>query len=107
MPIDNFLILVFKLIAGIHAIQAPQQPISPQRAAIYARAAIYYGIQKSVDPFELLALARNESDFNEKAIGPDGLDCGLTQTRVTYSRYNCAQLRRSPWLALSEAAREL
>ena len=29
------------------------------------------------------------------------------QTRVTYSRYRCRELNHDPWLAFSEAAREL
>src|SRR5262249_16751316 len=34
-------------------------------------------------------------------------DCGLTQTRITITRYTCRQLRRSYQLAFKEAAREL
>lgn len=107
MKLEAYVVMLFKLVAGVETIQSPAVPVPPQRAAVYARAAAYHGQKKSVDPFELLAVARNESDFDEKTIGPDGLDCGLTQTRVTYSRYTCDQLRRSPWLAFSEAAREL
>lgn len=107
MPVESIIVLLLNLIAGIQAIQPQQQPIPIQRAELYARAAIYHGVQRSVDPFELLALARNESDFNERAVGPDGLDCGMTQTRITYSRYSCKELQRSPWLAFAEAAREL
>ena len=38
---------------------------------------------------------------------PDGKDCGLTQTRITITKYSCKQLLRSPWLAFQEAAREM
>lgn len=107
MKVEAYVVLLFKLVGGVQSIQSPDSPVSPQRAALYARAAAYHGQKRSVDPFDLLAVARNESDFNEKAIGPDGLDCGLTQTRVTYSRYRCEQLQRSHWLAFAEAAREL
>lgn len=98
-------VLVLKLIAGIQAIQPDPLPLS--RAAAYARAAAYHGARRGVDPFELVALARHESDFREQAEGPDHLDCGLTQTRVLYSRYSCDELKRSPWLAFGEAAREM
>ena len=40
-------------------------------------------------------------------VGPDGKDCGLTQTRVTITKYSCKQLRRSYGLAFQEAAREM
>jgi hypothetical protein len=39
--------------------------------------------------------------------GPDGKDCGLTQTRVTITKFSCKQLRHSYWLAFQEAAREM
>jgi hypothetical protein len=52
-------------------------------------------------------VARNESDFIEKSRSADGKDCGLTQTRVTITKYSCRQLRRSYWLSFKEAAREL
>ena len=40
-------------------------------------------------------------------VGPDGKDCGLTQTRVTITKFSCRQLRRSYALAFQEAAREM
>ena len=40
----------------------------------------------------LIGIARNETDFRPHLVGPDGLDCGLTQTRVTYSKYRCRAL---------------
>ena len=54
-----------------------------------------------------IGLARNESDFVPDRIGPDGKDCGITQTRITVSRYRCERLRRDVNLAFREAAREL
>ncbi len=102
-----YLALVLRLTAGTHAIQADGVPLSIERAAAYAIAATYHGERAGVDPFELVAIARNESDFVEDSRGPDGKDCGLTQTRVTITKYTCRQLRRSYWLAFQEAAREL
>jgi hypothetical protein len=99
--------LVLRLATGIYAIQAPDVPLAFDRAIAYAVAAIYHGGRAGVDPFELAGVARNESDFVEDSRGPDGKDCGLTQTRITISRFTCKQLRRSYWLAFQEAAREL
>jgi hypothetical protein len=107
MPIDLYLVLVLRLATGALAIQAPSVPLSVERATDYAAAATFHGLRAGVDPFELIAVARNESDFVEDSRGPDGKDCGLTQTRVTISHYSCRQLRRSYWLAFAEAAREL
>jgi len=95
------------LAGGIYAIQAPGVPMTVGKAAQYAVAATYHGTRAGVDPYELVGIARNESDFVEDMRGPDGKDCGLTQTRVTITRYTCGQLRRSYWLAFQEAAREL
>jgi hypothetical protein len=107
MPIDVYLALVLRVAAGAFAIQSPGAPLSMPRAIDYAAAATYHGVHAGVDPFELVAIARNESDFVQNQRGPDGKDCGLTQTRVTVSRYSCRQLLRSYWLAFGEAAREL
>jgi hypothetical protein len=107
MPIDLYFVLVLRLTAGALAIQSPTVPLSLERASSYAAAAGFHGVRAGVDPFELIAVARNESDFVEDSRGPDGKDCGLTQTRVTISRFSCRQLRRSYWLAFQEAAREL
>jgi len=74
---------VLRLAAGIIAIQNPGAPVSVERATAYAVAAAYHGVKNGLDPFELIGLARNESDFVENEIGPDGKDCGLTQTRTT------------------------
>ena len=81
--------------------------MTAQRAADYAAAATYHGTKAGVDPYELVGIARNESDFVEDMTGPDGKDCGLTQTRVTITKFSCRQLRRSYWLAFQEAAREM
>jgi hypothetical protein len=107
MPIDVYLALVLHVASGAFAIQAPSAPLSMPRAIRYAAAATFHGTRAGVDPFELMAIARNESDFVENVRGPDGKDCGLTQTRVTITRYSCRQLLRSYWLAFQEAAREL
>jgi hypothetical protein len=98
---------VLRLAAGILAIQNPNAPLASGRAIQYASAAAYHGFAAGVDPYELVAIARNESDFEEGQIGPDGKDCGLTQTRITNSKYTCTQLRHSYWLAFKEAAREM
>ena len=107
MALDVFLTLVMRLAAGIIAVQAPYQPVSPETALTWATAAAHHAEQSGLDPFELVGIARNETDFRPGLIGPDGKDCGLTQTRVTYSKYKCRELRRDPWLAFQEAAREL
>jgi hypothetical protein len=98
---------VMRLTAGIYAIQAPGVPLSVDQAARYAVAATVHGTRAGIDPYLLVGIARNESDFVEDIRGPDGKDCGLTQTRITITRYSCRQLRRSYWLAFQEAAREL
>ncbi len=107
MTISIYLALIARLTAGAIAIQSPATPLDSPRATNYAEAAAYFGLRAGVDPFELLAVARNESDFVEDMRGPDGKDCGLTQTRTTITRYTCRQLRHSYRLAFQEAAREL
>lgn len=107
IPIDLWLALVRRLAAGIVAIAANYAPVDLPRATAYAMAATYHGLRTGVDPYELVAIARNESDFIEKQRGPDGKDCGLTQTRITNSRYSCRELKGSYWIAFEEAAREL
>src|SRR3954464_5674371 len=113
MHVDLYVATVMKLAAlmrltaGIYAIQAPGVPLKLERAADYAVAATYHGARAGIDPYELVAIARNESDFIETMTGPDGKDCGLTQTRVTITKFSCKQLRRSYWLAFQEAAREM
>jgi hypothetical protein len=96
-----------RLTAGIYAIQAPGVPLTIEKAAQYAAAATYHGARAGIDPYVLVGVARNESDFVEDIKGPDGKDCGLTQTRITITKYTCRQLRHSYWLAFQEAAREL
>jgi hypothetical protein len=113
MQVDLYVATVMKLAAlmrltaGIYAIQAPGVPLNLEKAAQYAAAATYHGTRAGVDPYELVGIARNESDFVETMTGPDGKDCGLTQTRVTITKFSCRQLRRSYWLAFQEAAREM
>jgi hypothetical protein len=98
---------LMKLTAGIYAIQAPDVPLTVDRAANYAIAATFHGEKAGIDPYELVAIARNESDFVETMRGPDGKDCGLLQTRTTITKYSCKQLLRSYWLAFQEGAREM
>lgn len=107
MSLDAFLSLVLRLATGILAIQDEGKPVSSDDAVRWAMAAAFHGERTGIDPFELIAIARNETDFRVDAIGPDGKDCGMTQTRVTYSRYRCRELRTDVWLAFAEAAREL
>jgi hypothetical protein len=113
MHVDLYIATVMKLAtllrltAGIYAIQAPGVPMTVEKASQYAVAASYHGARAGIDPYELVGIARNESDFIETMTGPDGKDCGLTQTRVTITKYSCKQLRRSYWLAFQEAAREM
>jgi hypothetical protein len=107
MGVDSFLALVMRVAAGIMAIQAPGRAVAPEDALSWAAAATYHATRSDLDPFELIGIARNETDFRPDLVGPDGKDCGLTQTRVTYSRYRCRELRKDPWLSFEEAAREL
>lgn len=104
---DSFLVLVVRLAAGILAVQDPNQPVSPEEAMKWATAAAYHAKASDLDPYELIGIARNETDFRADLVGPDGLDCGLTQTRIVYSKYTCKQLRKDTWIAFEEAAREL
>ena len=113
MHVDLYIASVMKiaallrLTAGIYAIQAPGVPMTLEKAEQYAVAATFHGTRAGVDPYELVGIARNESDFVETMTGPDGKDCGLTQTRITITKYSCKQLRHSYWLAFQEAAREM
>ena len=50
-----------------------------------------------LDPYELIGIARNESDFHVNITSPDGKDCGITQTRTTYSKFRCKQLNSDVW----------
>src|SRR3954471_11988688 len=102
-----WVVYVLRLAIGVLSIQASNSPVSPERALAYAAAAAQSGLAAGEDPYELVGLARNESDFNEDLIGPDGKDCGITQTRITISRYRCRELRRDIQIAFREAAREL
>lgn len=99
--------LVVRLAAGILAVQDEGRPVSPEEAMKWATAAAYHAKVSNLDPYELIGLARNETDFQPSLVGPDKKDCGLTQTRITYSKYTCKQLRNDTWIAFEEAAREL
>jgi hypothetical protein len=107
MALESFLALVVRVAAGILAVQTPRASVTPEQALSWATAATYHATRSNLDPFELIGIARNESDFRPHLVGPDGLDCGMTQVRVKYSRYKCKQLRRDPWIAFEEAARRL
>src|SRR5215831_14099488 len=108
-PMDFFLASYLKLhlAAGIVSVADPSIPIEMERAMSYADAALRAAAVYGVDVWELVGLARNESAFRVHDIGPDGKDCGITQTRITASRYSCRQLRRSFALGFLEGAREL
>jgi hypothetical protein len=99
--------LVLELARGIYVIQDADRPVSPVDALYYATAAAFHAERNGVDAFELIGIARNESDFRPHLVSPDGLDCGITQIRVRYSRYRCRDLRDDVWIAFEEAAREL
>ena len=101
------LAMLANLTVGVYAIQAPGVPVSVDKAAEYALQASVHGAAAGVDPYELVGIARNESDFVENMVGPDGKDCGLTQTRVTITKYSCQKLRHSVALDFQEAAREM
>jgi hypothetical protein len=60
---EMYLALLLRLAGGAYAIQSPDVPLSSERATAYAIAATYHGQRAGVDPFELIAIARNESDF--------------------------------------------
>lgn len=113
MQVDLYLATVMKmamlmrLTAGVYAIQAPGVPLTMEQAARYAVAAAYHGARAGVDPYELVGIARNESDFEQHMRGPDGKDCGLTQTRITISKFSCRTLLHSYWIDFQEAAREM
>ncbi|HEY2745119.1 MAG TPA: hypothetical protein VGL86_10870 [Polyangia bacterium] len=113
MHVDFYAATMMKLAAlahltvGVYAIQSPGVPVSVDKAAHYALEATLKGEKAGIDPYELVGIARNESDFVENMVGPDGKDCGLTQTRVTITKFTCRQLRRSTALAFQEAAREM
>jgi hypothetical protein len=107
MSLDLYLALVVHVAVGAQSIAAPYAPLPADKAARYAIAAVKHGERAGVDPFELIAIARNETDFREGLRGPDGKDCGLLQTRITITRYTCRQLLRSADLAFQEGAREM
>jgi hypothetical protein len=102
-----WMISVMRLSAGILAVQDPSVPVDATRAAQYATAALHASDAHHVDPWELIGVARNESRFRADEVGPDGKDCGIMQTRITGSRYNCRQLRTNVKVAFMEGAREL
>lgn len=101
------LAMLMKLTGGIYAIQAPDVHLSYERAAQYAVAATYHAERAGLDPYMLVGIARNESDFVEDMRGPDGKDCGLMQTRITVTKYSCRALLHSYWLDFQEGAREM
>ncbi len=102
-----WLATMLRLCAGILAVQDPSAPVDVTQAQRYAEAALHAANARQVDPWELIGVARNESRFRADEIGPDGKDCGIVQTRITGSRYNCRQLRHNVDIAFMEGAREL
>jgi hypothetical protein len=101
------LALTSRLAAGILAVQDPSVPVDAAEAQQFAEAAIAAADAYGVDPWEIVGVARNESLFRADDVGPDGKDCGIMQTRVTGSRYNCRRLRHDVHIAFMEGAREL
>src|SRR5262249_39548110 len=103
-PMDVLLanLLKLRLAAGIVSVADPSIPIGLPRAIAYADAVLRAAAAHEVDTWELIGVARNESAFRVHDVGPDGKDCGITQTRVTASRYSCRQLRRSFTLGFLE-----
>lgn len=95
-----------QLAAGIQAVQDPWVPIGTERAQKYAAAVEAAAARYQVDPFELIGVARVESLFRARDVGPDGKDCGIMQTRTTVSRYSCRRLKNYR-LGFLEGAREL
>jgi hypothetical protein len=93
--------------SGILAVQDPTWPVEPARALAYARAALVASAERGIDVWELIGLARDETSFRHHLVGPDGKDCGITQTRITVSRYSCHTLRSSYAIGFREGAREL
>jgi hypothetical protein len=104
---STFLATVLHLAYGILVIQDDSVPVAPEQAIQYATAAAYHAGRSGLDAYELVGIARNESDFKPDSVSRDGKDCGITQTRTTYSRYRCRELNADVWLSFSEASREL
>jgi hypothetical protein len=102
-----FVVNLLKVASGILAVQDNSTPITRERALAYAQAATAAARARQVDVWELIGIARNESEFKASKLGPDGKDCGITQTRVTITKYSCAELRRNYWLGFAEGAREM
>src|SRR6266581_3039227 len=107
MPTGTFLTLVLRLAAGFVAIQDPGTPVTADQALSWATAVAFHAEKNQLDPFEIIGIARNESDFTVNMVSPDGKDCGITQTRTTYSKFRCRQLRSDAWISFQETAREL
>lgn len=107
MHVDAFLALVLRLANGILAIQSPLHDVEADEALKWSIEAAFHAEREGLDPFELIGIARNETDFRPWLVGPDGKDCGLTQIRVTYSKYRCRELRGDTRKAFEEAASKL
>src|SRR5262245_16118921 len=109
-PHMELIVLLGRLLqvsAGILAVQDHTWPVDQTRALAYANAALSAADSRGMDVWDLVGIARDESSFRPHLVGPDGKDCGITQTRVTVSRYSCGKLRSSAALGFAEAAREL
>ena len=72
MTVETFLALVLRLAQGILAVQAEHARVDPADALRWGTAAAYHAEQAGLDPFELIGIARNESDFRPELVGPDG-----------------------------------
>lgn len=99
--------LLAQIVAAILAVGYPGHriplPTAEAHAAIVARVSADTGI----DPFEIVGIVHNESDWRPHLVSRDGKDCGIAQTRVTGSQYTCQQLTASAELSIRELAREL
>ena len=54
---------VVRLAVGVLSIQTKSSPVTLDRALAYAEAAAASGLTSGEDPYELVGLARNESDI--------------------------------------------
>jgi hypothetical protein len=107
MEIASLVVTLTRLAAGILSTQDPSMPVTSKQALAFAQAAVAAAESRGVDPFELVGIARTESAYRENNVGPDGLDCGITQTRVTGSKYSCYRLNHDYKIGFAEGAREM
>lgn len=88
-------------------LQALRPSLSTPEAVKLSQAVISAADAYTMDPWDLVGVAANESDLYSNTVGPDGYDCGITQIRTLYSHYDCETLKARPDIAFREAAAEL